>query len=356
MRSLVVSWQLLAVTLALTGTSAARAGADAGGEAAAFVARYAALHAAGEVHSLLALHTEDSELLLPGQPPIRGQQALADLFTFDAALDSRLEIAAATFDGDDLVLGAIAERNALFAALGLESIRYLPGTRITLRDGSIARTRAADLEPASRAELEAALGTALTWLRRYRPAELAEHLPDGRFRYDARAAHWWRTALADRNAAPARPSPEAEAAERLGRELMAIWQSGETAALAGIVAPEAVYEENVRGQRFVGVDGFAGYVGHVHRWASEVEMRIDRVTVGNGHAHFEWRFRAVQSGPLGDLVPDPTRRRVEVRGATLVETRDGRIVRAADHLDGLGFVLSLGARIALPGGRVLERP
>jgi hypothetical protein len=27
-----------------------------------------------------------------------------------------------------------------------------------------------------------------------------------------------------------------------------------------------------------------------------------------------------------------------------------------DCLDGLGFVLSLGARVALPGGRVLERP
>lgn len=52
-------------------------------------------------------------------------------------------LAAAAFDGDDLVLGAIVERNALFAALGIESIRYLPGTWMTLRDGRIARTPAA---------------------------------------------------------------------------------------------------------------------------------------------------------------------------------------------------------------------
>lgn len=41
---------------------------------------YLALHRAGDVAGLLALHTADSEFIIPGQPPLRGMAALHDLF------------------------------------------------------------------------------------------------------------------------------------------------------------------------------------------------------------------------------------------------------------------------------------
>jgi len=355
-RALVVGPRALPLALSLVVALSMPARRAAAEDAEALAARYVALLGTGDVAGLLALHTADSEFLIPGQHPIQGATELRHLFEFDAALGARLEIDGARYEGEDLVLGTIVERNALFEALGIEAVRYLPGTRMRLRDGKVARTQAAELTPPTAAAVSRALGDALAWLERYRPAELARRMPGGRFRYEAASARWWLGALADRAAALAAASPASASAERLGRELMSIWESGASERLGEIVAVEAVYDENVEGARYEGPNGFARYVGHVHGWASDVKIRIDRVTVGPGHAYLEWQMSALQDRPIGDRVPVGTGRRVAIAGATLVETRDGRIVRASDHLDALGFVLSLGARVELPGGRVLERP
>jgi ketosteroid isomerase-like protein len=331
------------------------AGSTAAVDPSAFVARYVELHAKGDIEGLLALHTPDSEFDLHGQEPIRGTEQLRKLLEWDAALGSRLEIDGATRDGDDLVLGAIVERNAFFAAVGVPEVRYLPGTRMTLRDGLVARTVPAALEPESQERLRRAVSEAVAWLRAHRPAELEIWMPGGHFRHGADSARWWLGVLDDWRAAR-EEGPDAEAAERLGRRLMAIWESGDTEELATFVAPDAVYVENVNGERFEGPEGFARYVGHVHGWARDVRMVLERVTAGGRHALFEWKMKAVQDRPVGDRVLVATNREVEIRGATLVEVRDGRIVRAADDLDALGFVLSLGGRVELPGGKVLERP
>jgi hypothetical protein len=64
-------------------------------------------------------------------------------------------------------------------------------------------------------------------------------------------------------------------------------------------------------------------------------------------------MRGVQDRPIAGRVPVATGRSFAIRGATLIEMKDGRIRRAADYIDVLGFVLQLGARVELPGGVVL---
>lgn len=77
---------------------------------------------------------------------------------------------------------------------------------------------------------------------------------------------------------------------------------------------------------------------------------MTRLHSGRDCAVAEWTMTAVQDRPIPGRVPVATDRRVEIRGVTLVEVRDGRITRAADYLDALGFVIQLGGRVALPGG------
>lgn len=138
--------------------------------------------------------------------------------------------------------------------------------------------------------------------------------------------------------------------ERLVRELMGVWGSGDVSVLERIMAEDVVYEDVPNGVILEGVDGAAGYVGHVHTWASGVTMEITRVAAGPDSATAEWVMRAVQSSPIPGRVPVATGAAVEIHGLTTIDVRRGRIVRAADYLDALGFVLQLGAEVTLPGG------
>jgi ketosteroid isomerase-like protein len=57
---------------------------------------------------------------------------------------------------------------------------------------------------------------------------------------------------------------------------------------------------------------------------------------------------------MGDRLPVATGREVVLNGVTIIELRDGRIIRAADYIDTAPLLLQLGGRIELPGGVVIE--
>ncbi|MCB2112601.1 MAG: nuclear transport factor 2 family protein [Parvularculaceae bacterium] len=139
-------------------------------------------------------------------------------------------------------------------------------------------------------------------------------------------------------------------AETLVRDLMDVWRTGDTERLASILAEDVVYDDAPNNRAHHGVVESAAYVRHVHTWASEVKIEIVNVRAGKGAALAEWRMSAVQSAPIAGRIPVATMNPVVIRGVTIVETENGRITRAADYLDALGFVLQLGAGVDLPGG------
>jgi ketosteroid isomerase-like protein len=57
---------------------------------------------------------------------------------------------------------------------------------------------------------------------------------------------------------------------------------------------------------------------------------------------------------MGSQVPVGTGREIVLNGVTVIEIRDGRIIRAADYTDAGALMLQLGGRIELPGGGVVE--
>jgi len=142
-------------------------------------------------------------------------------------------------------------------------------------------------------------------------------------------------------------------AEQRVRQLMQIWETGDAASLDEIATPDVVYDDVPNGERFQGRDGVRRYVEHVHRWAGEIQITISAVHSGPAVAVAEWIMRGVQDRPIPGRVPVATNHPFELKGVTLIELRDGRIARAADYIDVLGFVLQLGARVELPGGAVI---
>lgn len=150
------------------------------------------------------------------------------------------------------------------------------------------------------------------------------------------------------------PSAAAREAELAIRSLMAGWESGDIDLIEDLFLPQATYDDFPNQVTYQGLQEIVGYIVAVHDWGDDVYMNIGRVHASESGAVAEWVFSAVQNRPMGDFVSVATGREVVLNGVTIIEMRDGRILRAADYTDTAPMMLQLGGRIELPGGTVLE--
>jgi steroid delta-isomerase-like uncharacterized protein len=153
------------------------------------------------------------------------------------------------------------------------------------------------------------------------------------------------------DSAPPRALAENELAIR---NLLFSWESGNTAALAELFWPDAVYDDFPNQHQYRGVEEIAGYMTYIHTWATGVSMNVAEVHASETGAVAEWVLSAIQDAPIGDLVPVATGREVVLNGVTIIQTDGGRIRRAADYSDALPFVLQLGAEVLMPGGDTIR--
>lgn len=149
---------------------------------------------------------------------------------------------------------------------------------------------------------------------------------------------------------------DAGRAELTIRTLMAAYEAADTTLLLDLFWPQATYDDFAEQHTYQGLDEIIGYVTGAHRWGDDVYKNIGRVHVTDRGAVAEWIFSAVQNRPLGDVAPRATGREVVLSGVTIIEMDGDRIMRAADYTDTQPLLLQLGARIELPGGRVIEPP
>lgn len=138
------------------------------------------------------------------------------------------------------------------------------------------------------------------------------------------------------------------------RSLMALWESGDAEELMGLFWPDAVYDDFPNQMEYRGLEEIAGYVGHVHSWATGVSLGVTEVHVSETGAVAEWVFSGIQDRPIPGQISVATGREVVLNGVTIIEMDGGRIRRAADYIDVLPLVLQLGGRVELPGGTVME--
>lgn len=152
------------------------------------------------------------------------------------------------------------------------------------------------------------------------------------------------------------PDNRHRSAEELVNELMVIWQSGDTSLLVELMSPDVVYDDIPNGITLRGIEASSAYVAHVHSWASEIEITINRSFGDKSDAVAEWTMTAIQSSPIPGRVPIATGNQIILRGATIIHVEEGKITSAADYLDALGFVLQLGGEVTLPGGVIMGGP
>ena len=104
---------------------------------------------------------------------------------------------------------------------------------------------------------------------------------------------------------------------------------------------------------FYGINGINKYINHIHNWASDIKMEIREINVSENMGYVEWTMTAKQTRPIEGRVPIATNKNINLNGVTLMEYKDGKIIKAVDYMDVLGFVIQLGGKVELPGGVII---
>ena len=141
--------------------------------------------------------------------------------------------------------------------------------------------------------------------------------------------------------------------KELGEDLMLLWETGDTLKTVKIFSKESTYTDVANNQVFSGIGEVNKYISHIHNWASEIKMTTRNIKVSDKFGYIEWTLNARQTRPIEGRIPLATNNSITLNGVSLIEVRDGKIGKASDYMDVLGFVIQLGSKIELPGGIVI---
>lgn len=145
---------------------------------------------AHDVSAALSYHTPDAEFLIPGQRLMAGTESMRALLQWDSVMGSQLRFVGVQWSGDTLSVGPGVERSAWFAAIGLDSIRYAPGTRFVFEGDRIRGIYPSALTVESAQEFNEKIGVFMAWAQENAP-EVSQLAPGGQFTYDRRSAQGW---------------------------------------------------------------------------------------------------------------------------------------------------------------------
>jgi steroid delta-isomerase-like uncharacterized protein len=138
--------------------------------------------------------------------------------------------------------------------------------------------------------------------------------------------------------------------EVIARQIMAIWQTGDTSAVFDLFRPDAVYDDFPQQQQYQGIEEIIGHLTSLQSWATNISMDVGEVHAGPTSAVAEWTLSLVQDRPMGNLVPMATNKSVVISGVTVFEIQRGEVTRAADYWDASQLAIQLGGKVVFPGG------
>ena len=122
---------------------------------------------------------------------------------------------------------------------------------------------------------------------------------------------------------------------------MSAWNRHDAASLDTLVAANAVHEDLAFGFRGIGPEGFKGYLGESIRQVPDFDWRTTAVFVEGPVVAAEWTLAGTFTGdtPTGPVAG----RRFSVRGASILVTEGGRIVRFSDYYNAAELFRQLAA-------------
>jgi steroid delta-isomerase-like uncharacterized protein len=136
-------------------------------------------------------------------------------------------------------------------------------------------------------------------------------------------------------------SPKAleEAIERYNQA----WNDHDLDAIMAMHAPDMVFENHTAGESAQGED-VRGHIGSIFESWPDIAFEGRRTYVRDGLVVQEWTATATHANTMrrGDLVAEPTGKRIEWKGLDVIPFEDGLIKRKTVYSDSVSILRQLG--------------
>jgi steroid delta-isomerase-like uncharacterized protein len=123
----------------------------------------------------------------------------------------------------------------------------------------------------------------------------------------------------------------------------AAWNDHDLDTIVSMHAPDMVFANHTAGESAEG-SAVRDHIGAIFSTWPDIEFTTRRLYVREGLVVQEWTARATHSSVMrrGDLVAEPTGRRVEWDGMDVIPFEDGLVKRKDVYSDSVGILRQLG--------------
>jgi steroid delta-isomerase-like uncharacterized protein len=123
----------------------------------------------------------------------------------------------------------------------------------------------------------------------------------------------------------------------------AAWNAHDLDAIMAMHAPDMVFENHTAGESASGED-VRGHIGSIFQTWPDIAFATRRLYIREGLVVQEWTASATHAKTMrrGDLVAEPTGRRVEWEGIDSIPFEDGRVKRKDVYSDSVSILRQVG--------------
>jgi steroid delta-isomerase-like uncharacterized protein len=121
------------------------------------------------------------------------------------------------------------------------------------------------------------------------------------------------------------------------------WNAHDLDALTSMHAPDMVFENHTAGERAVG-DSVREHIGRIFETWPDITFSTRRLYVREGLVVQEWTAEATHASEMrrGDLVAEPTGKKVSWDGLDVIPFEDGLVKRKDVYSDSVSILRQLG--------------
>ena len=121
------------------------------------------------------------------------------------------------------------------------------------------------------------------------------------------------------------------------------WNAHDLAAIAELHAPDMVFENHTAGERAEGAEALE-HIGRIFESWPDIAFETRRLYVREDLVVQEWTATATHVKPLrrGELVAEPSGRRIEWKGMDVIPFEDGKVKRKDVYSDSVSILRQVG--------------